>query len=164
MRAVFALMFLSMPVFAQSNSVAPAPPTRSQLLSFVLRQRTFLYEQKILVDGCSLRTAHDSVTSGIGVPDSILAAWGGNPAGNCTRLLPGQTLNTIVYLAAIFRGRSGVLPEGLPPDTYEGLYTVLLHVTRNGNRFMNEEWAVRPFKNGNLMIVGMRLTGIGVSD
>jgi hypothetical protein len=158
------MLFAGMSLSAQNGSAALPALTRAQLLSFVLQQRTLLYDQKVLVDGCSLKTAHDSVTSGIGRPDSLLLAIGGNPDGNCTRLLPGQTPNTVVSLAAVFRGASGVLPSGLPPDAYEGLYTVLIRVTRTGGRFMNEEWAVRPLRNGALMIVGMRLAGIGWSD
>jgi hypothetical protein len=166
MTLALALLVTALPVLAQGSIFAPAiaPPTRLRLLSAAIEDRGSMFEQRVLIDGCSIKSAIDSVTSGIGAPDSLLSALGGNPEGNCQRIPHGSNLNTIVKLVAISRGPSGVIPPGLPPDAYEGLYTVALRVVRRSGFFQDEQWVLRPLRGGRIRAVAMRVSAIGWSD
>jgi hypothetical protein len=135
--------------------------TRFGVLTAVLDQRKAIYEQNLVIDGCSITRMLDSVTTEVGTLGPAFANSVRGTAGNCMRQedLPAGSARVLSGIRLV-RGAHGFFPDIGTADAKEYLTLMVRIENRRSRSFVVEEWVIKPLEGGRLSVIAVRV-GIG---
>jgi hypothetical protein len=140
---------------------AQTPLTRLGLVSSVVEARRQYFEQPVILDGCSLATMIDSISSGMGALDPAFASLVQGTSGRCLDRadLPGPQIPRVLsFMLAIRAGAEMADPRMAAADR-ERVFSVLLVVQNPNNQTSHtEQWVLQPSPDGKLAVVAVRIS------
>jgi hypothetical protein len=140
-----------------ATASAQSAPTRAEIVEAVVNHRLSAYGQDLLVDGCSLSTAVDSVSRSVGTLTGALSRTVRGAPGRCalSDSVPGDPVH-IAKVLWISSSRLEFLSD-LDDDTRRTTFSLQMQVTnRRSSAFTLEEWGLRITRGGSIAVLGVR--------
>lgn len=152
-------------VVLSAGAKAQVSPTRLGLISTVLRERMKMFNQPVLLNGCSMEMMVDSVTRSMGSLDSAFTPFVRGRGEQCPK---GnfEVGGGPIYVMSFYRIDPGpgdiISPDLFPAMFRTGWVRVLLKVFNiRTTETHEEEWVLGPHVDGRYMVLSMRVSSIG---